>query len=107
GGVDFTFVFPTEIVSIFARSDELDALNARIIGASTDTIHSHLTSTISPIKESGISKLVHPLAADTNHQEASDYGVLIEEDGVALRGLFLINPTGEIQYEVVNHTNIG
>ncbi len=38
---------------------------------------------------------------------ARDYGVLIEEEGVALRGLFIINPEGELQYQVVNHNNIG
>lgn len=105
--MDFTFVCPTEIVAISARSDEFDALNARIIGASTDTIHSHLAWTNTPIKEGGIGRLNYPLAADTNHQVAIDYGVLIEEEGVALRGLFIINPKGEIQYEVVHHNNIG
>ena len=38
---------------------------------------------------------------------ARDYGVLIEEDGIALRGLFIINPEGELMYAVVNHNNIG
>ena len=33
--------------------------------------------------------------------------MLIEEEGVALRGLFIINPEGELQYQVVNHNNIG
>ncbi len=51
--------------------------------------------------------LNYSLAADPTHAVARDYGVLIEEEGVALRGLFIINPEGELQYAVVNHNNIG
>ncbi|MCR4363695.1 biofilm-specific peroxidase AhpA, partial [Bacillus subtilis] len=54
-----------------------------------------------------LGQLKYPLAADTNHEVSREYGVLIEEEGVALRGLFIINPEGELQYQTVFHNNIG
>ncbi|SCW86295.1 AhpC/TSA family protein [Paenibacillus tianmuensis] len=48
-----------------------------------------------------------PLAADITKQVSRDYGVLIEEEGIALRGLFIISPEGELQYQVVHHNNVG
>ncbi|MNG32401.1 Alkyl hydroperoxide reductase subunit C [compost metagenome] len=47
------------------------------------------------------------MAADTNHVVSRDYGVLIEDEGIALRGLFIISPEGELMYQVVHHNNIG
>ena len=47
-----------------------------------------------------------PPDADTNHKVSRDYGVLIEEEGIALRGLFIINPEGELVYSVVHNNNI-
>ncbi|WP_239254908.1 peroxiredoxin [Listeria ilorinensis] len=105
--MDFTFVCPTEIVALSARAVEFEQLDTRIIGVSTDSIHSHLVWTNMGLEEGGIGQLKFPLASDMNHQAARDYGVLIEEEGVALRGLFIINPEGEIQYEVVHHNNVG
>lgn len=48
-----------------------------------------------------------PLAADITKQVAKDYGILIEEEGIALRGLFIIDPEGELKYQVVNHNDVG
>ncbi|ENH97208.1 2-cys peroxiredoxin [Gracilibacillus halophilus YIM-C55.5] len=105
--MDFTFVCPTEITALSDRYDEFEALDATVIGASTDTIHTHLAWIKTPRSENGLGPLHFPLAADTNHQVAKQYGVLIEEEGVALRGLFIISPAGELQYQVINHNNIG
>lgn len=105
--MDFTFVCPTEITAMSDRYDEFDDLDAEVIGVSTDTIHTHLAWIKTDRKENGIGELNYPLAADHNHKVARDYGVLIEEEGVALRGLFIINPEGELMYQVVNHNNIG
>jgi len=105
--MDFTFVCPTEITAMSDRNEEFDDLDAVVIGASTDTIHTHLAWINTDRKENGIGELNYPLAADHNHTVTRDYGVLIEEEGIALRGLFIINPEGEMMYEVVNHNNIG
>lgn len=105
--MDFTFVCPTEIIAISERHDEFEDLDAEVIGASTDTIHTHLAWINTDVKDNGIGQLNYPLAADHNQIVARDYGVLIEEEGIALRGLFIINPEGELVYQVVHHNNIG
>jgi peroxiredoxin (alkyl hydroperoxide reductase subunit C) len=105
--MDFTFVCPTEITAMSDRFEEFDDLDAVVVGASTDTIHTHLAWINTDRKNNGLGQLNYALAADTNHVVARDYGVLIEEEGVALRGLFIIDPEGELKYSVVNHNNIG
>lgn len=50
---------------------------------------------------------VFPLASDLTHKVSRDYGVLVEEEGIALRGLFIIDPDGELKYQVVNHNDVG
>ncbi|MGE7622001.1 peroxiredoxin [Viridibacillus sp. NPDC096237] len=105
--MDFTFVCPTEITAMSDRYDEFEDLDAEVIGVSTDTIHTHLAWINTDRTENGLGQLKFPLAADHNQRVSRDYGVLIEEEGVALRGLFIINPEGELQYQVVNHNNIG
>lgn len=105
--MDFTFVCPTEIISLSDRYDEFEDLDAEVIGVSTDTIHTHLAWINTDRTSNGLGDLNYPLAADTNHFVSRDYGVLIEDQGVALRGLFIISPEGELMYSVVNHNNIG
>ena len=105
--MDFTFVSPTEITAISDRYNEFKELDAEVIGASTDTIHTHKAWINTPREDNGLGELKYPLAADTNHTVSKEYGVLIEEEGVALRGLFIINPEGELQYQTVFHNNIG
>lgn len=105
--MDFTFVCPTEITAMSDRYDEFEDLDTEIIGVSTDTIHTHLAWINTDRKDNGLEQLHYPLAADTNHVVSRKYGVLIEEEGIALRGLFIINPEGELQYQAVFHNNIG
>ncbi|MFD3447970.1 peroxiredoxin [Microbacteriaceae bacterium 4G12] len=105
--MDFTFVCPTEIVALSDRYDEFQDLDAEVVGVSTDTIHTHLAWINTDRSKNGLGELKYPLAADTNHTVARDFGVLIEEEGIALRGLFIISPEGELMYQVVHHNNIG
>lgn len=105
--MDFTFICPTEITAISDRYDEFEELDAEVIGVSTDSIYAHLAWMNTPRTKNGIGPLNYPLASDHNHAVSKEYGVLIEEEGVALRGLFIINPLGEIQYQVVHHNNVG
>jgi peroxiredoxin 2/4 len=105
--MDFTFVCPTEITALSDRYDEFEDLDAEVIGVSTDTIHTHLAWIKTDRKDNGLGDIKYPLAADTNHVVSREYGVLIEEEGIALRGLFIISPEGELMYSVVNHNNIG
>jgi alkyl hydroperoxide reductase subunit AhpC len=105
--LDFTFVCPTEITALSDRYDEFLDLDAEVLGVSTDSVHSHKAWLETPRDKNGIEGVRFPLAADITKTVARDYGVLIEEEGIALRGLFIIDPEGVLQYAVVNNLNIG
>ncbi len=105
--LDFTFVCPTEITALSDAHEEFKKLNAEVLGVSVDSKHSHRAWINTPKNDNGLGKLNFPLASDITKQVARDYGVLIEEEGVALRGLFIIDPEGELKYQVVNHNDVG
>lgn len=105
--LDFTFVCPTEITALSDAADIFDDLDAEILGVSTDSKFSHRAWINTPRDENGLGALNFPLASDITKKVAADYGVLIEDEGVALRGLFIIDPEGELKYQVVNHNDIG
>ncbi|MBM7566873.1 peroxiredoxin [Paenibacillus sacheonensis] len=105
--LDFTFVCPTEITALSSAAEEFSKLNTEILGVSVDSKHSHRAWINTPVNDNGLGKLNFPLAADITKNVARDYGVLIEEEGIALRGLFIIDPEGEIKYQVVNHNDVG
>jgi len=104
---DFTFVCPTEILALSDRYEEFIEIDADILGVSTDSVHSHLAWLKTPLDENGIQGTKYPLAADRTQVVAEAYGVLVEEEGIALRGLFIIDPDGVLQYSVVHNMNIG
>ncbi|TJY40978.1 peroxiredoxin [Cohnella pontilimi] len=105
--LDFTFVCPTEITALSEAADEFKKLNTEILGVSVDSKHSHRAWINTPRNDNGLGQLNFPLGSDITKQVARDYGVLIEEEGVALRGLFIIDPEGELKYQVVNHNDVG
>ena len=104
---DFTTVCPTEITALSDRWDEFAALDTDILGASTDSVHSHRAWVRTPRTENGIEGVRFPLLADKAGRIARDYGVLLEDEGIALRGLFIIDPDGLIQYSVMHNLNVG
>lgn len=105
--LDFTFVCPTEILALSDSFGIFEDLDTEVLGVSTDSKHSHRAWINTPREDNGLGKLNFPLASDITKSVAREYGVLIEEEGIALRGLFIINPEGELKYEVVNHNDIG
>lgn len=105
--LDFTFVCPTEINAFSDRYEEFQELGAEVLGVSTDSVYSHRAWINTPRERNGIAGLKYPLASDITKQVSRDYGVLIEEQGIALRGLFIIDPEGVLQYAVINSLNIG
>jgi peroxiredoxin 2/4 len=105
--LDFTFVCPTEITAMSAACSQFQSLNTEVLGVSTDSIHSHRAWIRTNPSDNGVGKLNFPLASDITKNVARAYGVLMEEEGVALRGLFIINPDGELMYQAVNHNNVG
>lgn len=104
--LDFTFVCPTEITAFSDQIQDFKKLNAEVLGCSVDSKFSHLAWVNTPRKEGGLGKIEYPLLADLAKKIASDYGVLLDA-GIALRGLFIINPEGNISYEVVHDLGIG
>ena len=105
--LDFTFVCPTEITSMSEVYAQFAALNTEVLGVSVDSVYSHQAWIQAPKDQNGLGKLNFPLASDITKQVAASYGVLIEQDGIALRGLFIIDPEGELKYQVVNHNQVG
>ena len=104
--LDFTFVCPTEIIDFSNRVEEFKKLNAEVIGCSVDSHYTHLAWINTPRKEGGIGKINYPLLSDLNKEIARSYGVLAD-GGVALRGLYIINPKGQVAYEVVHDLSVG
>ncbi|GAB6024707.1 thioredoxin peroxidase Tpx1 [Chamberlinius hualienensis] len=105
--LDFTFVCPTEIIGFSERADEFKALNTEVIGVSTDSHFSHLAWINTPRKQGGLGDMKIPLLSDFNKTIASNYGILIEGAGIALRGLFLIDPKGVLRHMSVNDLPVG
>lgn len=103
--LDFTFVCPTEIIDFSERTEEFKKLNAEVIGCSVDSEYTHLAWINTPRKEGGLGEIKYPLLSDINKTIAQDYGVLA--GGVALRGLFIINPKGQVVYEVIHDLAVG
>ncbi len=102
--MDFTFVCPTELVAFNQAVDEFADRDVVVLGGSTDTEFSHLGWVKS---NDDLSDLKYALFADKTKKMAADYGVLIEEDGVALRGTFVIDPHGVMQWVNINALNVG
>ena len=105
--LDFTFVCPTELTAFSDRYDDFQAIGVDIVGVSTDSVYSHRAWLQTPRDKNGIEGLKYPLAADMGGKVSRDYGVLIEDQGIALRGLFVVDPEGVLRYKVVHDLNIG
>ncbi|PIR21533.1 MAG: thioredoxin peroxidase [Deltaproteobacteria bacterium CG11_big_fil_rev_8_21_14_0_20_47_16] len=104
--LDFTFVCPTEITAFSDNYESFKKLGAEVLGVSVDSKFSHLAWINTPRQQGGLGQLSYPLVSDIKKTIAADYGVLLDA-GVALRGLFIINPEGKIQYELVHDLGIG
>jgi len=101
---DFTFVCPTELEELANSYEEFKKLNTEIISISTDTVFVHKAwHDNSP----AIKKIKFPMAADPTGKLAREYGVYINDEGLALRGTFIINPDGVLKATEVNNNDIG
>lgn len=101
--LDFSFVCPTEIKGFSQAVDAFQKLNAVVLGASTDSKYSHLAW----VQRGDLGPLQFPLLSDLKKEVTASYGCLDEKEGVALRGLFIIDPDGVLQYEVVHNMDVG
>ncbi len=105
--LDFTFVCPTELHAFQDKLAEFKKRDAEVIGVSVDSKFSHLAWLKTPEKEGGIKGVTYPIISDLNKTIATNYDVLEEGDGVAYRGLFLIDKNGVVQHQVVNALGLG
>ncbi|KAG7462773.1 hypothetical protein MATL_G00188290 [Megalops atlanticus] len=105
--LDFTFVCPTEIISFSDKASEFHDVNCEVVGVSVDSHFTHLAWINTPRKSGGLGHINIPLLADLNKQVSRDYGVLLEGPGIALRGLFIIDPSGVIKHMSVNDLPVG
>merc|ERR1719183_1773253 len=109
---DYTFVCPTEIRSFSDSSGKFADMGVGVAAVSTDSHHTHLSWTRTPRENGGVGPLNIPLLADTGKTISYNYGVLItdEEDdmfGAALRGVFIIDPSGTVRSVIVNDDGAG
>lgn len=102
--LDFTFVCPTEIEEFGKDYQQFKDLNCEVVACSTDSHFSHLAWRQN---HAGLKNLPYPMLADFTRKVAKDYEVLKKEAGYALRGLFIIDPEGIIQYSVIHPEAVG
>lgn len=100
--LDFTFVCPTEIISFAKAESDFTKRNTVVLAASTDSTFSHKAWF-----ERDMPDVKFPVLADTAHTLSREFGVLLEDQGIALRGTFIIDPDGILQYQVVSALNVG
>ncbi len=104
--LDFTFVCPTEITAFSDRYSDFSSKNTEVLGVSVDSKFTHLAWIQTPRNEGGIGDINYPLVSDLKREICQSYNVL-NEDGEADRGLFLINPNGIIMHSTINKAPVG
>ena len=101
---DFTFVCPTELEDMQNQYETLKSLGAEVYSVSTDT---HFVHKAWHDSSEAIGKITYTMIGDPSHQISRNFDVLIEEDGVADRGTFIIDPDGVVQALEINAGGIG
>ena len=100
--LDFTFVCPTEITQFRDYLTKFKDAGAEVVGVSVDSVHSHKRWISDDLGD-----LHYPLIGDVTKRISRDYGVLLEEEGIATRGTFVIDPEGKIQYMGIHNLSVG
>jgi peroxiredoxin 2/4 len=105
--LDFTFICPTEIIAFSDRYNEFEVLGTEILAVSVDSEYSHLAWIQTDRKMGGLDEINYPLVSDLKKEISIAYNVLDPNLGVALRGLFIIDRSGIIQYMTINNLSFG
>lgn len=100
--LDFTFICPTEITQFRESLKDFKDAGASVLGCSIDSVHSHKRWL-----RDDLGNLGYGLLSDLTHKISRDYGVLIESEGIATRGTFIIDPEQNIQYIGIHNTDVG
>ncbi|MFK3796595.1 MULTISPECIES: peroxiredoxin [unclassified Pseudomonas] len=104
--LDFTFVCPSEIIAHDNRVAKFRDLGVEVVGVSVDSHFTHAAWRNTPVEKGGIGQVQFTMVADIKHEITRAYGIE-HEDGVALRGSFLIDQNGVVQHQVVNNLPLG
>lgn len=105
--LNFTFVCPTELHAFQEKLKEFEKRNAQVIGCSVDSCYSHYAWLNTPKSKGGVQGVEYPLISDLNKNISKDYDVLIPHEGIAYRGLFLIDREGLVRHQVINDLPLG
>ena len=105
--LDFTFVCPTEITAFSDRYSDFSSKNTEVLGVAVDSQFSHLAWIQTPRNQGGLGDINYPLVADLKKEISTAYNVLDDAEGVALRGLFIIDPDGVIMHATINNLPVG
>lgn len=105
--LDFTFVCPTELHAFQEKLEEFEKRDAQVIACSVDSAFCHAAWLRTPISKGGIEGISYPIVSDITKTIAQSYGVLKEDEGIAFRGLFLIDKEGIIRHALVNDLPLG
>jgi peroxiredoxin (alkyl hydroperoxide reductase subunit C) len=105
--LDFTFVCPSELIALDHRMDEFTKRNVEVIAVSIDSHFTHNAWRNTPINNGGIGAVKYTMAADLNHDIAKAYDVEVDGVGIAYRGSFLIDRSGQVRHQVVNDLPLG
>jgi peroxiredoxin (alkyl hydroperoxide reductase subunit C) len=98
---------PTEITAFSDRYADFSSKNTEVLGVSVDSQFSHLAWIQTPRNQGGLGDINYPLVADLKKEIATAYNVLDDAEGVALRGLFIIDPDGVIMHSTINNLPVG
>ena len=101
---DFTFICPTELGDLASKYKNFQKLNTEILSISTDTVFVHKAW---HDQSSTIKKINFPMVADPTGNISRSYGVMIEEEGLTLRGTFIIDPDGNLKTIEIHDNSIG
>uniref|UniRef100_A0A803TM09 thioredoxin-dependent peroxiredoxin n=1 Tax=Anolis carolinensis TaxID=28377 RepID=A0A803TM09_ANOCA len=105
--LDFTFVCPTEIIAFSDRVEEFRKINCEVIAASVDSQFTHLAWINTARKDGGLGSMNIPLVSDVSHNISKTFGVLKEDEGIAYRGLFIIDAKGIVRQITINDLPVG
>lgn len=104
--LDFTFVCPSEILAFSEQIPAFEERGVQVLACSIDSKFTHLAWRNTPRDKGGLGQVNYPMLSDINKDIARSYGVLLP-DGMALRGLVLIDKKGVIQHQLVNALGLG
>lgn len=105
--LDFTFVCPTELHAFQDKLEDFKNRGAQVVGCSVDSWFSHLAWLQTPKSKGGIQGVQYPIVSDLTKSISRDYDVLKEDEGIAYRGLFLIDKEGIVRHQIVNDLPLG